>query len=554
MGFLDSLSIRARLLLMVGVGAVFSFLLLLTALLSFNAFRADIRQVSEDVARSSTALTLVSGAQNSFHAQQRGLSNMLLRHFMADEFEKGQAEFTASRNSFWKQIEQLEALSKTGDLKSGQRIAEIRQLAIELNQLYDQVLAENEPGIPKYTVMVDAAIRDADVPLVTKLAETFAEISKTATEVVSDASHVSDRRFEENVFRVLIVGILGAGISLALATIVGQRILHRLGGELEHVVAATQRVAEGDLTQSLQSGKASANSLVASIDGMQLRLRTLIGDVKNGAEKTSNNALALRHSANEVANATTMQSDTAATITAAIEELTTAISVMAESAGSAADATKMTRNTAIESGRIIHDAISEIGHISDQANASTHTMTDLKQHTQEISRFAQEIKEISEQTNLLSLNAAIEAARAGEAGRGFAVVADEVRKLATHTSETTRKIENLVNKLTDAAAVTTLAVMATAKRAQNGTQFASSAKAAISSIEELCERSAIAASEIVDVLSEQRLAAEQIAQNTERMAQMIERGAKAASESSASANEVFTLADQLRATTLQFSV
>ena len=63
-----------------------------------------------------------------------------------------------------------------------------------------------------------------------------------------------------------------------------------------------------------------------------------------------------------------------------------------------------------------------------------------------------------------------------------------------------------------------------------------------------------AASEIVDVLSEQRLAAEQIAQNTERMAQMIERGARAASASSASADQVATLADQLRASTLQFSV
>lgn len=554
MKMLDSLSIRARLLLMVGVSAGFGLLLLLTALISFSAFRGDVRQVSSEVADASQALTLVSGVQSSLQAQQRGLNNMLLRNFMAAEFDKGRAEFLAGRAAFWKQLEALEAIQKTSPLKAGEKVTDIRKLADELNLLYDQVLAENEPGMPKYTVMVDAALRDADTPLVTALAETFTAIGKATTQTVGEASVVADRRFEENVLLVLVVGIAGAVISLSLAAYLSRHILRRLGGELEPVVLATSRVAAGDLTQSLHTGKAAANSLVVSIERMQSRLRTLIGDVKLGAEQTSSNALALRHSAHEVANATGLQSDAAAMITAAIEELTTAISVMAESAGSAADAAKVTRETASQSSRVIHQAISEIGAISDQAHASSRSMLDLKQHTQEISQFAREIKEISEQTNLLSLNAAIEAARAGEAGRGFAVVADEVRKLANHTSETTHKIENLVTKLSDAANQTTEAVAATAERALRGTRLASDTEQAIVKIEEFCERSAVAASEIVDVLGEQRLAAEQIAQNTERMAQMIERGAKAAAESSASAHEVATLADRLRESTLQFSV
>ncbi|NHC06334.1 methyl-accepting chemotaxis protein [Azonexus fungiphilus] len=553
MKFIDSLSIRGGILALVGVGGGLGIALLLTALLSLQGFRNDVHEEAGQVARASQALAGVSAAQNAFQAQQRGLNAMMLRSFMSSEFDKGRAEFDAGRRAFAAALDQLEALQRAG-LPAAGRIAELRPLADELNRRYDDVLAGNSPGEPKYIQMVDAGIRDADTPLIAALAETFAAIAAASSDSAATAAALADRRFAEAAALVLAVGLAGSAAFLILALAIGRNILGRLGGELAPVVAATRRVADGDLSRTLGSGKAAAHSLVAAIDDMQERLRRLIGEVKLGAETTAGNAQALRQATREVAETNSQQSDSAAMITAAIEELTTAIAVMAESAGSAADATRVTRETAGESGRIIQAAIQEIGNISGEARSSAASMQELQQHTRQISGFAREIKEISEQTNLLSLNAAIEAARAGESGRGFAVVADEVRKLATRTADTTRMIENLVGRLGDAAARSSGAVAATAERSRRGTELAAQAESAIARIEDFCERSAVAAREIVDVLGEQRLAAEQIAQNTERMAQMIERGARAAQSSSTNADEVAALADRLRESTLRFCV
>ncbi len=500
-----------------------------------------------------SALIAVENAHGHFKSQVQEWKNILIRGNDPASYEKYFAQF----NEEEKRVQQQLGLAINQMRELGiatEDSAKLKKDHGELGVRYRDALKSFKKDEPNAGKAVDKLVKGMDRETADGMEKVVAHIEKHIADRMAAGIENGQASYESarNIFIALMLAGLAIAIGLSIAIM--RDIIRQLGGEPSYAAGVTRDIAAGDLTTEIEIRPNDTTSLLAATKKMRDSLHQIIGEIREAANRVADDAAKLTVASNEVRLGSNLQSEAAASTSAAVEEMTVSIQHLSTSSDEA-------RDTAIEAGtlsregeRTVHNAVAEINKIADSFSHSSRLISDLSNQSDQISAIVNVIKEIADQTNLLALNAAIEAARAGEQGRGFAVVADEVRKLAERTATSTQEIAAMISGIQNGTRIAMQGMSDGGAQVVEGVRMAAKAGDSMTHIEASSRKVLVAVAEISSALHEQSTASTLIAQNVEKIAQMTEENSASVIEVNHAAKHLEGLSGKLNSLVGRFKV
>ena len=314
------------------------------------------------------------------------------------------------------------------------------------------------------------------------------------------------------------------------------------------------QVASGDLSLRGKVTNDALGNVVESVNDMLDNFTRVLGRVRKSASDVAANAHEVLMSSEDMSAGATQQDQEIINTSSAVEELTVSMKLVSKNAEASAEAARRALDAAGQGNRAVRDTGEGMQRIRASVQATAKKIKSLGGRSLEISEIINVINDLTEQTNLLALNAAIEAARAGEAGRGFAVVADEVRRLAEHSRTATKDMAALIKAFQAETNEAVVVMEEGAKEMEVGARLADQAGKALETISSVVRQSAELVQEVSLASKQQVRGTEGVAHAMQILSNITRQTSQGARQTARTVEHMVKLSEQLNEALSQFRV
>lgn len=442
-GLITDLSIRARLYMMVLI-----MMLLMGAM--FGVYALSIQQIIHEIGNNKRITNMSNDVRNALNLMIEARKNTVVESLVGRANPEGIVTLEKSGSGLETII--VKYLKEIpGDVPGIDENQKIRSdLKKETSKLLDALRKQSVADIATQ----EKSVGDLQSKLLFNLAGLDVAFKEHAVKRIESNKNIY--------FTGLIVLLSISVIAMLIMVYALSRILF---APIQKVVAFTKKMAEGDLSGKLEvAGNNEISKMLESIKMMQINIRGLTSQILDSAKTSMKTSDKLKEYSKQLTDTAVEQVRFTSETSAAVEELTASSEHIVTVVDVQTENVMANRNRSVGLVKSMTDILDQIKQLKDHAMESTEratvgeatigltmaAMEEIKVQSSKIGDIVNLITDISDQTNLLSLNASIEAARAGEGGRGFAVVADEISRLADRTGESVKEIMKLVNLTNDA--------------------------------------------------------------------------------------------------------
>lgn len=313
-------------------------------------------------------------------------------------------------------------------------------------------------------------------------------------------------------------------------------------------------LAEGDLTVKATVTEDMTGAIADSINFAVEQLRSLVQTITDTSVQVAASAQETQATAMHLAEAAEHQAQEINSASSRISEIAASINQVSRNSAESADVAQRSVQIATKGAGVVRQTIAGMDSIRDQIQETSKRIKRLGESSQEIGSIVELINDISEQTNILALNAAIQAASAGEAGRGFAVVADEVQRLAERASNATKRIETLVQTIQSDTNEAVSSMEQTTSEVVAGARLAEDAGTALGEIEKVSSDLSNLIQGISSAAQQQSSAASNITATMNTIQSITAQTSQGANQTAASIGNLAQLAADLRRSVADFKL